>query len=59
VLFRPFLFVFSLTGPVGALFSRQVRKVSKLDGPNTFATLQIGATLFTIPAVIAMEVSKP
>jgi len=48
---------FSLRAILGkvSMSNDKVRKVSKLDGPNTFATLQIGATLFTIPAVIAME----
>jgi len=48
---------FSLRAILGkvSMSNEKVRKVSKLDGPNTFATLQIGATLFTIPAVIAME----
>eukprot|EP00284_Hemiselmis_tepida_P003038 CAMPEP_0174950930 /NCGR_PEP_ID=MMETSP1355-20121228/94586_1 /TAXON_ID=464990 /ORGANISM="Hemiselmis tepida, Strain CCMP443" /LENGTH=387 /DNA_ID=CAMNT_0016198567 /DNA_START=19 /DNA_END=1182 /DNA_ORIENTATION=- len=31
------------------------RKVTKLDGPNTFGVLQIGSTLVTIPFVIALE----
>merc|ERR1712216_363066 len=48
---------FSLRAILGkiSMSDEKVRKVSKLDGPNTFATLQIGATLFTIPAVVAME----
>jgi hypothetical protein len=32
-----------------------VREISKLDGPNSFSTLQIGATLATIPLVAIME----
>jgi len=48
---------FSLRAILGkiSMSNENVRKVSKLDGPNTFATLQLGATIFTIPAVIAME----
>lgn len=48
---------FSLRAILGkvAMSNEKVRSVSKLDGPNTFATLQIGATLATIPAVAMME----
>jgi len=48
---------FSLRAILGKLFmdNAKVRATSKLDGPNTFATMQAGATLFTIPAVVAFE----
>jgi hypothetical protein len=31
------------------------RRVTKLDGPNTFSVLQIGAAIMTIPFVVLME----
>lgn len=31
------------------------RKITKLDGPNTFSVMQIGSTLVTIPFVLAVE----
>jgi len=48
---------FSLRAVLGkkTMSDRSIREVAKLDGPNTFSVLQIGATLLTIPFVVAVE----
>jgi solute carrier family 35 protein E1 len=31
------------------------RKITKLDGPNTFSVMQLGSTIITLPFVFAIE----